>query len=117
MRVWLDLAKLINYRLILGDVRTALLAQNTQVSAGQLNGTPAVPNQNFTATITAQTRLQTVQEFKSILLRSSQQMMWRNLNESFGLRRADIEQMLAAAESQGPGTLSLRHRENISDRP
>lgn len=39
------------------------------------------------------------------LLRSSQQMMWRNLNESFGLRRADIEQALAAAESQGPGTL------------
>jgi ubiquinone/menaquinone biosynthesis C-methylase UbiE len=39
------------------------------------------------------------------LLRSSQQMMWRNLNESFGLRRADIEQALAAAETQGPGTL------------
>lgn len=39
------------------------------------------------------------------LLRSSQQMMWRNLNESFGLRRDAIEQALAAAETQGPGTL------------
>lgn len=39
------------------------------------------------------------------LLRSSQQMMWRNLNESFGLRRAEIEAALTAAEKQGPGTL------------
>ena len=39
------------------------------------------------------------------LLRSSQQMMWRNLNESYGSKRAQIEAELTAAESQGPGTL------------
>jgi ubiquinone/menaquinone biosynthesis C-methylase UbiE len=37
------------------------------------------------------------------LLRASQQMMWRNLNESFGRRRADIERALAEAETRGPG--------------
>ena len=73
MRVWLDPARLTNYRLTPGDVRTALLAQNAQISAGQLGGTPAVPGQGFNATITAQSRLQTVDEFEDILLRSSAQ--------------------------------------------
>ena len=73
MRVWLDPARLTNYRLTPGDVRAALLAQNAQISAGQLGGTPAVPGQGFNATITAQSRLQTVAEFEDILLRSSAQ--------------------------------------------
>ncbi|MBS0544511.1 MAG: efflux RND transporter permease subunit [Proteobacteria bacterium] len=73
MRVWLDPARLTNYRLVPADIRAALLAQNTQVSAGQLGGTPAVPGQGFSATITAQSRLQTVEEFEQILLRTSAQ--------------------------------------------
>jgi multidrug efflux pump len=73
MRVWVDPAKLNNYRLTPADIRTAIEAQNTQVSAGQLGGTPALPGQGFTAAITAQSRLQTVGEFENILLRSSSQ--------------------------------------------
>jgi multidrug efflux pump len=73
MRIWLDPAKLNNYRLTPGDVRAAILAQNTEVSAGQIGGTPAVPGQGFSATITAQSRLQTVEEFEAILLRTSAQ--------------------------------------------
>jgi multidrug efflux pump len=73
MRVWVDPAKLNNYRLTPADIRTAIEAQNTQVSAGQLGGTPALPGQGFTAAITAQSRLQTVGEFENILLRSSRE--------------------------------------------
>ncbi|MCL2590158.1 MAG: efflux RND transporter permease subunit [Betaproteobacteria bacterium] len=72
MRIWLDADKLNKYRLTPGDVRDALLSQNTQVNAGQLGGTPALPGQGFTASITAQSRLQTVEEFENILLRSAQ---------------------------------------------
>ncbi|MDR2689024.1 MAG: efflux RND transporter permease subunit [Azoarcus sp.] len=72
MRIWLDPDKLNKYRLTPGDVRNALLAQNTQVSAGQLGGTPAVSGQGFTASITAQSRLQTVEQFEAVLLRSAQ---------------------------------------------
>jgi multidrug efflux pump len=72
MRVWVDPAKLNNYRLT-RPTWTAIEAQNTQVSAGQLGGTPAVPGQGFTAAITAQSRLQTVGEFENILLRSSRE--------------------------------------------
>ncbi|MDR1424360.1 MAG: efflux RND transporter permease subunit [Azoarcus sp.] len=72
MRIWVDPDKLNKYRLTPADVQIALLAQNTQVSAGQLGGTPAVPGQGFTASITAQSRLQTTEQFESILLRSAQ---------------------------------------------
>mgnify|MGYP001765033024 FL=1 len=73
MRVWLDPAKLNSFRLTPGDVQAAIRAQNAQVSAGQLGGTPAVAGQGFTATVTAQSRLQTVEQFEHILLRSSEQ--------------------------------------------
>ncbi|HRP95613.1 MAG TPA: efflux RND transporter permease subunit [Rhodocyclaceae bacterium] len=73
MRIWLDPARLVSYRLTPADVRAAVLAQNAQISAGQLGGTPAVPGQGFTATITAQSRLQSVEEFEQILLRTSAQ--------------------------------------------
>jgi len=69
MRIWLDPDKLNNYRLMPSDVSAAIKAQNVQVSAGQLGGTPAVPGQRLNATITAQTRLQTPSEFGNILLR------------------------------------------------
>ena len=73
MRIWLDPAKLTNFKLTPADVQAALRAQNAQVSAGQLGGTPAVKGQGFTASITAQSRLQTVGQFEQILLRSSAQ--------------------------------------------
>ncbi|MBN8442458.1 MAG: efflux RND transporter permease subunit [Thauera sp.] len=73
IRVWMDPARLTNFRLTPADVKAALVAQNTQVSAGQLGGTPALPGQGFSATITAQSRLQTVEEFEQILLRTSAQ--------------------------------------------
>jgi multidrug efflux pump len=47
MRIWLDPAKLQATRLTPADVRAAIEAQNTQVSAGQLGGTPAVPGQQL----------------------------------------------------------------------
>ncbi|MCX6956791.1 MAG: efflux RND transporter permease subunit, partial [Verrucomicrobia bacterium] len=69
MRVWLNPDSLANYRLTIGDVTAAMQAQNAQVSAGQLGGTPSVPGQRLTATITAQTRLETPEQFGAILLR------------------------------------------------
>jgi HAE1 family hydrophobic/amphiphilic exporter-1/multidrug efflux pump len=69
MRVWLDPDKLSAFRLTPLDVSAAIQAQNAQVSAGQFGGAPAVKGQALNATITAQTRLQTPDEFGAILLR------------------------------------------------
>ena len=43
MRIWLDPHKLQSYKLMPSDVINAINAQNAQVSAGQLGGTPSVP--------------------------------------------------------------------------
>jgi len=69
MRIWLDADKLHNFRLMPSDVAAAIRAQNAQVSAGQLGGNPATPGQLLNATITAQTRLETADQFENILLR------------------------------------------------
>jgi multidrug efflux pump len=70
MRIWLNPQKLVNYSLTPADVRTAVLAQNAQVSAGQLGAAPAVQGQQLNATITAQSRLQRPEQFEQIVLRS-----------------------------------------------
>lgn len=69
MRVWLDPNRLDKFRLTPSDIATAITAQNAQISAGQLGGTPSIPGQQINATITAQTRLQTAEQFEQILLR------------------------------------------------
>jgi multidrug efflux pump len=69
MRIWLNPERLVSYRLTPLDVQQAVQAQNAQISAGQLGGLPAVEGQRLTATITAQTRLQTPEQFRGILLK------------------------------------------------
>ncbi|MFP2238301.1 multidrug efflux RND transporter permease subunit AcrB [Pseudescherichia vulneris] len=69
MRIWMDPNKLNNFQLTPVDVITALKAQNAQVAAGQLGGTPPVKGQQLNASIIAQTRLTNVDEFGKILLK------------------------------------------------
>ncbi|MFJ7143192.1 multidrug efflux RND transporter permease [Pseudomonas protegens] len=69
MRIWLDPAKLNNFNMTPVDVKTAVAAQNVQVSSGQLGGLPALPGQQLNATIIGKTRLQTAEQFKAILLK------------------------------------------------
>ncbi|RZT09277.1 multidrug efflux pump [Duganella sp. CF402] len=71
MRIWLDAAKLQSYQLTPADVSAAITAQNTEVSAGELGGLPAVAGQQLNATVTAQSRLQTAEQFGAILLKTS----------------------------------------------
>jgi multidrug efflux pump len=72
MRIWLDPARLNSYALTPVDVNTAIRSQNVQVSAGEIGGLPAVPGQQLNATVTGPSRLQTVGDFKNILLRVNQ---------------------------------------------
>tara|TARA_R110001592_G_scaffold246909_1_gene508918 strand:+ start:568 stop:3756 length:3189 start_codon:yes stop_codon:yes gene_type:complete len=70
MRIWLDPAKLVSYSLVPADVTSAIEAQNTQVSAGQLGASPSVSGQQLNATITAQSRLKNEEQFRNILLKT-----------------------------------------------
>ncbi len=69
MRVWLDPEKLNNYAISASEVTSAITAQNAQVTYGSLGGTPALPGQMYTYTITGQKRLETVEQFENILLK------------------------------------------------
>ncbi|MGL4317957.1 MAG: efflux RND transporter permease subunit [Pseudomonas sp.] len=69
MRIWLDPAKLLNYQLTPVDVKSAIQAQNVQISSGQLGGLPASPGTQLNATIIGKTRLQTPEQFGAILLK------------------------------------------------
>ncbi len=71
MRIWLDPDKLNTYQLAVSDVTSALQAQNAQVALGQLGGAPAVKGQQLNATISAQDRLQTPEQFREIILRAN----------------------------------------------
>lgn len=71
MRIWFDPALLEKYALMPSDVSTALEAQNTEVSAGQLGALPAAKGQQLNATITARSKLQTVEEFRQVVVKSS----------------------------------------------
>ncbi|UOD30054.1 efflux RND transporter permease subunit [Massilia violaceinigra] len=70
MRIWLDPAKLLSYQLTPADVSTAIRAQNAEVSAGELGGAPSRPGQQLNATVSAQSRLQTKEQFGAILLKT-----------------------------------------------
>jgi multidrug efflux pump len=70
MRIWLDPYKLNNYKLMPSDVRDAILAQNVQVSAGQIGAEPAAAGQALNATVTAQSFLQRPEQFAAIILRT-----------------------------------------------
>ncbi|MCX5569828.1 MULTISPECIES: efflux RND transporter permease subunit [Kaistia] len=71
MRIWLDPNKLAKYQLIPSDVATAIAAQNKQISAGQLGALPSIEGQQLNVTITAQSQLQTPDQFRNIILKTS----------------------------------------------
>ncbi len=72
MRIWLDPLKLSSYQLTPDDVKNAITDQNAQIALGKLGGTPAVSNQQFTATIMGQSRLNSPEQFGNVLLRVNQ---------------------------------------------
>lgn len=69
MRVWLNPDKLHTYGLTPADVKSAIKAQNAQISAGQLGGLPSISEQRINFTVMVQERLQTPEQFRNILLK------------------------------------------------
>ncbi|MBJ7549757.1 efflux RND transporter permease subunit [Marinomonas ostreistagni] len=68
MRIWLDPLKLATYSLIPSDIANAIEAQNVQVAAGSLGSYPIANGQELNATVTAQSKLETPEEFENIIL-------------------------------------------------
>jgi multidrug efflux pump len=71
MRVWIDPAKLVGYRLTPADVSAAIRAQNAQVASGTLGELPSNPTQQISAQIVVTGQLSTPEAFGNIVLRAS----------------------------------------------
>ncbi|HEY9028830.1 MAG TPA: efflux RND transporter permease subunit, partial [Burkholderiaceae bacterium] len=71
MRIWVDPAKLVGYKLSMTDVTAAISAQNAQVSAGAIGDIPNVQSQGITATVVVQGQLTSIEQFGAIVLRAN----------------------------------------------
>ena len=93
MRIWLNPQRLAAVSLMPGDVVTAITAQNSEVAAGEVGGTPAPEGQMLNATVTAQSRLQTPEEFENIVLKT--------LPDGSTVRIRDVARVEVGAENYG----------------
>lgn len=92
MRIWLDPAKLRTYSLMPSDVVSAIQAQNTQVSAGQVGQQPTSNDrQVINATVNLQSLLQTPEQFRNIILKST--------NDGATVRLGDVAKVEIGSES------------------
>jgi len=91
MRIWLDPNKLHTYGMSVPEVVAAVKAQNAQVAVGQLGGAPAVKGQQLNATINAQDRLQTPEQFRNIVVRTE--------SDGSTLKLGDVARVELGAES------------------
>ncbi|MFT5534685.1 MAG: multidrug efflux pump [Burkholderiaceae bacterium] len=71
MRIWLDPAKLVGYKLTTADVTSAVRAQNAQVTAGTLGELPSPSSQQYSAPIIVTGQLATPEEFGKVVLRAN----------------------------------------------
>lgn len=91
MRIWLDPHKLAAVALMPSDVIAAISNQNAEVAAGDVGGLPAPSGQMLNATVTAQSRLQTPEQFEAIVIKS--------LPDGSSVRIKDVARVEIGAES------------------
>jgi multidrug efflux pump len=70
MRIWLDADKLKAYNLSASAVLAAVQSQNAQFASGSIGAWPAQHDQTTTATVTAEGRFSSPEQFEEILLRT-----------------------------------------------
>jgi len=73
MRLWLDPGKLAALGITPADVSNAINEQNLQIAAGTLGGTPQPGKQAFEYTVLTNSRLNTAEQFRNIIIKSNPQ--------------------------------------------
>ena len=101
MRIWLDPMKLNSFQLMPSDVITAIESQNTEVAAGQLGAQPSPETQYLSATVTAQSRLETPDQFANIVLKTT--------TGGAAVRLKDVGRIELGAESYAARSRINRH--------
>ena len=91
MRIWLNPSRLAAFSLMPGDVISAISAQNAEIAAGQIGGLPQGSEQMLNATVTAQSKLQTPEQFRNIVVKSD--------SAGGSVRLGDVARVELGAES------------------
>src|SRR5215831_13425909 len=71
VRLWVRPDTLAKLDITTSEIINALQAQNTVNPAGQVGGAPVPPGQEFTYTVRAQGRLQSVDDFENVVVRAA----------------------------------------------
>lgn len=71
LRVWVDPVKLTALNISVEDIANAIRAQNAQISPGRLGDRPTVPGQRVTVPLIVKGELESVEDFKDIVLRAN----------------------------------------------
>jgi len=71
MRIWIDPAKLVGFRLSTAEVNAAIAAQNAQVASGTIGDTPVAEGQAIFATVVVRGQLTEAGQFANIVLRAN----------------------------------------------
>lgn len=122
MRAWLDPRKIAARGMTASDILAAMREQNVQVSAGQLGASP-MPGSEFLTLINAQGRLETEEQFASIIVKSGADGQIVRLSDVARIelgsadytRRALVDGMEATglAVYQSPGANALDVRDQV----
>ncbi|UNK51045.1 multidrug efflux RND transporter permease subunit [Lysobacter sp. S4-A87] len=93
MNIWLNPDKLRGFGLSATQVLTAVRGQNVQFAAGKIGADPAPAGQAFTATVSAEGRFSTPEQFGNIILRTN--------TDGTSVRLRDVARIGLGATSYG----------------
>ncbi|MDR2050830.1 MAG: efflux RND transporter permease subunit [Deltaproteobacteria bacterium] len=71
MRIWTDPSLLGKYGLNASDIIAAVQSQNNDINAGYIGGPPAVEGQRISFSVTAQSRMNYIEQFENIIIRTN----------------------------------------------
>ncbi|MCB1811868.1 MAG: efflux RND transporter permease subunit, partial [Candidatus Competibacteraceae bacterium] len=91
MRIWLDPDRMASLGLTTEDITAVVRDQNVQAAAGQIGQAPSAPEQQFQYTVSAEGRLQSVEQFERIVVRAG--------TDETILRLADVARVELGAKS------------------
>ena len=76
MRIWLNPEKIAALGMTAGDIVRALREQNVQIAAGNVGGQPAPSGLDYQMTVTTQGRLENVEQFENIVIKTGEDGEW-----------------------------------------
>lgn len=123
IRVWLDPERIAGLNMTAPDVVTSLREQNLQIAAGQTGAPPAPPGVDYQYIVSAQGRLNSVEEFENIVLKTGENGQLVRLKDvarvELGAKDYNVisklngEPAVTIAIFQAPGSNSLEVALNV----